>query len=165
MIPVVKVDERQHGIAVSNSHWLYYAKCMDKFYNEMAETMMEMGFSIWSGHWFDEASMDEVLFEETAYVDPADPCDIHKMLEHMVTKKDYKIVLNFYAPDVLNGNVTVKLKDKWFAFGRCRNDEKEGLYVSEIWPLKYVLLRIPEMEVKLRYARSIFEVLCESNEV
>jgi hypothetical protein len=79
---------------------------------------------------------------------------IEIMLGFMV-KKGYEIMMNFLEKDVILGNVAVKLGDRWFAFGQCRNDiEENEQYTTEIWPLKYVLPRIHQMEVKLM--RAIF---------
>jgi hypothetical protein len=130
-----------------------YQQKMEQFYNEMAQVMRTRNFCLWlEDHgYLEEAPLDEALFEEVGYVDPADPYDFHDFLESMV-EIGYRIMMDFYAPDVILGNIAVKLGDKWFAFGQCKNDiDEKDRYVTEIWPLKYVLPRIKQMEVKLRY--------------
>lgn len=90
---------------------------------------------------------DLLLFEDTLH---SEQCDhsFEDVLKSM-TAKGYEIVLNFDSPRNVLGNVVVKLGEKWFAFGTCKNDSDEGFQVTEIWPLKYVLPRIWKMEAKL----------------
>lgn len=83
--------------------------------------------------------------------------DIEALLSS-VRERGYNILMNFYAPDVIHGNVVLKINDKWFAIGECINKEGKGdypldnIYIICIWPLKYVLSNINRVQVQLRHA-------------
>jgi len=100
----------------------------------------------------DDIPSPEWLFEY--YLRYRDPWEFVRTLRH-VAEKGYEIAMNFYASDVILGNVAVKIDDKWFAFGECRNEGKFEQYITEIWPLSFVLSDLQSKEVQLRYVVSV----------
>ena len=134
-----------------------YQQRMEQFYMEMAKVMKEKNQSFWLEGYgpLQNQPIEEILFEQGFYVDPNDYEPTHEMLETL-TERGYPIIMNFYAPDVILGNLAVKIKDKWFAFGQCKNDiDQKEIYATEIWPLKYVLPRIKYMEIATKFSISI----------
>jgi len=128
---------------------VFYQHKMEQFYSDLVDTMIQHGFYLWVEDSTVEEFIDDhdlLVFENALYKMPYDD-SIEIMLGFMV-KKGYEIVLNFLEKDVILGNVAVKLGDRWFAFGQCNNDVDEGMCVTEIWPLKYVLPRLNKMEVR-----------------
>jgi len=129
---------------------------MEEFYNAFAEVIMQKNCYIRLDQGVEEDVLypELLLFEETVCGEVYDT-QLEELLGY-VAKRGYRIAMNFYAPDVVLGNVAVKIRDRWFAFGECINqsarESQEGQYVTEIWPLKYVLPNLLQMEVKLRYA-------------
>jgi len=100
-------------------------------------------------------------FTITTVYDPAGSSDFVELLASMKSK-GYNIIMNFYAEDVVLGNVAVEIHNKWFAFGQCMNSEPDGLFVSEIWPLRYVLPKVKEMQMEPRFMIPLIQP--ESNE-
>jgi len=131
--------------------WIFYQQKMEQFYNAMADVIMQKNYYALIDDSVEEDIIcpELLLFEEDVCVEPTES-QLEEFLEYVV-EKGYRIVMNFYAPDVVLGNVAVKIHDKWFAFGQCRNDDWVGECVTEIWSLKYVLPNLRYMEVKLRY--------------
>lgn len=131
---------------------VYYQSRMEQFYNAMADVIFQKNYSIYLGERREVGIPypEMFVFEESIYSEPYDDT-VEEMLGHVVAK-GFRIAMDFYAPDILNGNLTVKIRDKWFAFGDCRNENTKEQYPTEIWPLKYVLPNLRQLEVKLRYA-------------
>ena len=139
-------------------HFLvFYQQKMEQFYNALADVIVQKNFY---AVWLDNGVEEDVLYPELLLFEEAICGELHnsqleELLEYVV-EKGYRIMMNFYAPDVVLGNVAVKISDRWFAFGECINESarnsQEEPYVSEIWPLKYVLPNLHQMEVKIRYA-------------
>ena len=150
--------EKSRKLGAISSEALYcYQQRMEQFYMEMAKVMKEKNHGFWLEGFgtLENQPIEEILFEQGFYIDPNDYEPTHEMLE-TVAKRGYPIVMNFYAPDVILGNLAVKIIDKWFAFGQCKNDiDKKEIYATEIWPLKYVLPRIKDAEIPLKLAISI----------
>ena len=134
-----------------------YQQRMEQFYMEMAKVMKEKNYGFWLEGYgtLKNQPMEEILFEEGFYIDPNDYEPTHEMLETL-TERGYPIIMNFHDPDVILGNLAVKIIDKWFAFGQCKNDiDQKEIYATEIWPLKYTLLKMKYVEVNLRFAVSL----------
>jgi len=136
-------------------HFLvFYQQKMEQFYSALAEVIREKNYGL---YWLDDGVKGDILYPELLLFEETICGELHnfeleEFLEYVV-EKGYRIMMNFYAPDVVLGNVAVKIHDRWFAFGECRNESQEEQYVTEIWPLKYVLPNLRQMEVKLiRYA-------------
>ena len=151
--------EKSRKLGAISSEALYcYQQRMEQFYMEMAKVMKEKNHGFWLEGFgtLENQPIEEILFEQGFYIDPNDYEPTHEMLE-TVAKRGYPIIMNFHAPDVILGNLAVKLKDKWFAFGQCKNDidQKEEIYATEIWPLRYVIPRLNLSEVKPRFSISI----------
>jgi hypothetical protein len=131
---------------------VFYQHKMEQFYNDLVDTMIQNRSCLWvEGAEFEEFIDDHdlLVFEDTLRAMPYD--DSNEAMLRCMIKKGYEIVMNSQEKDVLLGNVVVKLGDKWFAFGQCRNDVDEGLVISELWPLKYVLPRLNQNQVKLKH--------------
>jgi len=139
------------SMEISSCHQLK----MEQFYDALASVIREKNYCVWLDSYLEEGfpNPEWLLFEESVCGEPYDT-ELEEFLGYVV-EKDYRIVMNFYAPDVVLGNVAVKINGRWFAFGECRNENPEEQFVTEIWPLKYVLPKMRQMEVKLRYAVSI----------
>lgn len=75
-----------------------------------------------------------------------------KEMISMLMRKNYNIKCNFGAEDVILGNVVVKIDDKWFAIGECRNEGECETRITEIWPLKYVISNLNRLRVQLKYS-------------
>lgn len=103
-------------------------------------------------------------FTNTTVYDPVRASDFAELLASMKSK-GYHIVMNFHAEDVVLGNVTVEIHNKWFAFGRCMNSEPDGPFVSEIWPLRYVIPKIKEMQMEPRFMIPIIQPASNENHV
>ena len=134
-----------------------YQQRMEQFYTEMAKVMKEKNHGFWLEGYgaLNDQQIEEILFEQGFYVDPNDYEPTHEMLE-TVAKRGYPIIMNFYAPDVILGNLAVKIKERWFAFGQCKNDiDQKEIYATEIWPLKYIVVHMSHIEVKLRVSISV----------
>ena len=135
----------------------HYQQRMEQFYIEMAKVMKEKNHGFWLEGYgaLKNQPIEEILFEQGFYIDPNDYEPTHEMLE-TVAKRGYPIIMNFHAPDVILGNLAVKIKDKWFAFGQCKNDiDQKEIYATEIWPLKYILPRMKFLQVTLKFSVSI----------
>jgi len=134
---------------------IFYQQKMEQFYNVLADVIfLKNCYVRWDRGVEEDVLYPELLlFEETVSNEVYDS-QLEALLGYMV-ERGYKIVMNFYAPDIVLGNVAVKIHDRWFAFGECINqgarESQEGQYVTEIWPLKYVLPQLRQMEVKPRY--------------
>jgi len=134
---------------------ILYQQGMEQFYNTLADVIIQKNCYVWLGPGVEEDILypEVLLFEETVCGDVYD--DQLESLLQCVAERGYRLVMNFHAPDVVLGNVAVKIKDRWFAFGECRNEAAreplEGQYVTEIWPLKQVLPNLSKMEVKPSY--------------
>ena len=145
--------------SISPQALYHYQQRMEQFYIEMAKVMKEKNHGFWLEGYgtLKDQPIEEILFEQGFYVNPNDYESTHEMLETL-TERGYPIVMNFYAPDVILGNLAVKIIDRWFAFGQCKNDiDKKEIYATEIWPLKYVVVYMSQMEVKLRVSISVSE--------
>jgi len=143
--------------SISSQALYYYQQRMEQFYMEMAKVMKEKNHGFWLEGYgtLNNQPIEEILFEQGFYIDPNDYEPTHEMLK-TVAKRGYPIIMNFHAPDVILGNVAVKIKDKWFAFGQCKNDiDQKEIYATEIWPLKYIIPRIKQMEIKLGFSISV----------
>lgn len=95
-----------------------------------------------------------------------DEC-LKNTLGSIVASKGQDVAFNFTAPDAFLGNVAVRVEDKWFAVGECRNCstpfpfeesdefslESANICIMKIWSPFYVLSRIEHMEVQLEYAK------------
>jgi hypothetical protein len=130
----------------------FYQRKIEDFYDDLAEAFKKLGVNaFYEGSSLIEEIEDPdlLVFEQNTSYEPYDN-QAEEFLQEML-KKGYEILLNFQAPDVILGNVVVKIGDKWFAFGQCKNDQDAGPYVNEIWSLKYVLTRLPKMKIKLVY--------------
>jgi hypothetical protein len=130
---------------------LYYQQKMEQFYDDLIEVIREKGCCLVSEDPYFEDYIDEhdlLIFEDTLQGMEYDD-SIEEILD-CLARKGYKIMMNFYREDVILGNVVVKLGKRWFAFGKCRRDHDGGCCVSEIWPLRYVLPRMEEMENQLK---------------
>ncbi|MEM3785878.1 MAG: hypothetical protein QXZ59_00670 [Nitrososphaeria archaeon] len=148
---------------VSGEEWAlgYYQRRMEEFYNDLLDVLRSGRFIF-----CDEIREEEpyilqpdtelIVFEEVLTGDPYDSESMFELLGCLV-RRGWQIKMNFMSRNCLIGNVVVKIGEKWFAFGQCRRNDYEELYVAEIWPLKYVLPRIEKMEVKLKYAKAIRE--------
>jgi len=152
------MKNKTHKSESINPQTLYhYQQRMEQFYIEMAKVMKEKNHGFWLEGFgtLENQPIEEILFEQGFYVDPNDYEPTHEMLETL-TERGYPIIMNFYAPDVILGNLAVKIIDKWFAFGQCKNDiDQKEIYTTEIWPLKYVLPRVKQMLIKPRFSLSI----------
>ena len=150
--------EKSRKLGAISSEALYcYQQRMEQFYMEMAKVMKEQNHGFWLEGYGTQKNqpIEEILFEQGFYVDPNDYEPTHEMLETL-TERGYPIIMNFHAPDVILGNLAVKIIDKWFAFGQCKNDiDQKEIYATEIWPLKYVLPRTKQMLIKPRFSLSI----------
>jgi hypothetical protein len=129
---------------------------MEHFYDDLAEVLKKEGVIAFCEA---TAAQEEVDNPDLLVFDQGMEFEKHdnqgeELLQGML-KEGYEILLNFQAADVILGNVVVKLEDRWFAFGQCRNDPHAGPYVTDIWPLKYVLMRLPKTETGLI---SIFQI-------
>ena len=135
----------------------YYQQRMEQFYMEMAKVMKEKNHGFWLEGYgtLRNQPIEEILLEQGFYVDPNDYEPTHEMLETL-TERGYPTIMNFHAPDVILGNLAVKIIDRWFAFGQCKNDiDQKEIYATEIWPLRYVIPRLNLSEVKPRFSISI----------
>jgi transcription initiation factor IIE alpha subunit len=127
---------------------------MEEYYNTLADVLFQKDYCAWLGPGVEEDILhpEVVLFEMTLCGELYD--DQLEQLLGYVAERGYRIIMNFHAPDVVLGNVAVKIHEKWFAFGECINqstrESQEGEYVTEIWPLKQVILNLQQMEVKPR---------------
>jgi len=150
--------EKSRKLGAISSEALYcYQQRMEQFYMEMAKVMKEQNHGFWLEGYgiLQNQPIEEILFEQGFYVAPSDYEPTHEMLETL-TERGYLIVMNFYAPDVILGNLAVKIIDRWFAFGQCKNDiDQKEIYATEIWPLKDVLVGLKCNEIKLRFSISI----------
>jgi len=150
--------EKSRKLGAISSEALYcYQQRMEQFYMEMAKVMKEQNHGFWLEGYgiLQNQPIEEILFEQGFYVAPSDYEPTHEMLETL-TERGYPIVMNFYAPDVILGNLAVKIKDRWFAFGQCKNDiDQKEIYATEIWPLKDVMVGLKCNEIKLRFSISI----------
>lgn len=130
---------------------------MEQFYTDLADIVKKE----WSMLYFEG-------FSEVDYIDEPDllvyedilcsePCtDANNVTLLQLIHKGYKILMNFQGPNINIGNIVVKIKNAWFAFGECLN--KDGnLYVSQIWPLKYVLPRLNLMRTELAFVFTVTE--------
>lgn len=131
-----------------NGDWLAYQQGLEKFYDDFAKLLREEGSMVYTERDDPQDIMNPelLLFNEHFCYDPND--DTAEELLRAMAKKGYKICMHFQEPDVIIGNVAVKIKDRWFAFGQCRNDSRAGPYVTVMWSLKYVLARIAQMEIR-----------------
>jgi len=140
--------------AISSEALYYYQQRMEQFYMEMAKVMKEKNHGFWLEGFgtLENQPIEEILFEQGFYIDPNDYEPTHEMLETL-TERGYPIIMNFYAPDVILGNLAVKIKDRWFAFGQCKNDiDKKEMYATEIWPLKFILPNMKKIEVRPKFS-------------
>lgn len=96
-----------------------------------------------SGNWYFEYLLSERDSPE------------QKEMISMLTRRGYNIKCNFDAEDVILGNVVVKIDDKWFAIGECRNEDWGETSITEIWPLKYVISNLNRLQVQLKYSVDI----------
>jgi hypothetical protein len=131
---------------------LSYALKLEKFYSDLVDAMILNGSCLWAEGSEVEEFIDDhdlLVFEQSLNGMPYD--DSNEKLLGLMVKKGYRIILNFQEPDIILGNIALKIDDKWFAFGQCKNDADEGSCVTQIWPLKYVIPRIQKMEVNPRY--------------
>ena len=143
--------------SISPQALYHYQQRIEQFYIEMAKVIKERNHGFWLEGYgtLQNQPIEEILFEQGFYIDPNDYEPTHKMLE-TVAKRGYPIIMNFHAPDVILGNLAVKIKDRWFAFGQCKNDiDQKEIYATEIWPLKDVLVGLKCNEIKLRFSISI----------
>jgi len=127
----------------------YYQQRMEQFYMEMAKVMKEKNHGFWLEGYgtLRNQPIEEILLEQGFYVDPNDYEPTHEMLETL-TERGYPTIMNFHAPDVILGNLAVKIIDRWFAFGQCKNDiDQKEIYATEIWPLKFILPNMKKIEV------------------
>lgn len=137
-------------------NWILYQQRMEEFYNTLADVIIQKNCCVWLGPGVEEdiPYPELLLFEETVCGEVYDD-QLESLLQY-VAERGYRIVMNFHAPDVVLGNVAVKIHDKWFAFGECINqsarESQWGEYVTEIWSLKQVISSLRQMQVKLRYA-------------
>lgn len=132
----------------------FYQRKIEDFYDDLAAVFKTLGSTAYfEGLKEDVENPDLLVFEESIFYDPNDD-SAEEFLGEM-EKKGYEILMNFQEPDVVNGNVIVKIEKKWFAFGQCRKTEPGGAHVETIWPLKYVLMNIQEMETTPRQAISM----------
>jgi len=135
---------------------LFYQEKMEQFYNVMADVIVQKNYDAWIDHGVEVAIHypELFLFEESICGGPYDT-ELEELLGYVV-ERGYRIVMNFCAPGMVLGSIAVRIRDKWFAFGECRNEgareSEEGHYVTEIWSLKYVLPNLRQLKVKLRYA-------------
>ena len=147
--------EKSRKLGAISSEALYcYQQRMEQFYMEMAKVMKEKNHGFWLEGFgtLENQPIEEILFEQGFYVDPNDYEPTHEMLE-TVAKRGYPIIMNFHAPDVILGNLAVKIKDKWFAFGQCKNDiDQKEIYATEIWPLKFILPNMKKIEVSPKFS-------------
>jgi hypothetical protein len=128
---------------------------MEQFYDALADVILQKDFCLWLDHGVEEDILypELFLFDTTLCGDVYDD-QLESLLED-VAERGYRIIMNFHASDVVLGNVAVKIRDRWFAFGECINqgvrEKWEGQYVTEIWPLRNVLPNLGDNEVKPRY--------------
>lgn len=136
-------------------NWLIYQQGIEKFYNDFAQVLTEIPsmIAVGSSDYEDVHDPDLLLFDTHFCYEPFD-YQAEEFLSEMI-KKGYEIVMNFQAEDVILGNVAVRIKDKWFAFGRCKNDPMEGQWVMDIWSLKHVLTNLRKMEITIQNAFAI----------
>lgn len=135
---------------------LLYEQKMEQFYNTLADVMILKNCCVRLGPGVeDDIVYPEVLLFDTTLSGEVYDDQLESLLQD-AAERGYRIVKNFHASDVVLGNVSVKINDKWFAFGECINqstkESHEGQYVTEIWPLRQVVPNLRQMEVKLRYA-------------
>jgi hypothetical protein len=135
---------------------LFFQQKMEEFYRNLVDVMIQNGSCLWTDSCEYEEFIDDhdlLVFEDALHGMPYD--DSNELLLKCLVKKGYEILMNFQGNDVLLGNVVVKLGDKWFAFGECKNDSEEGYIVTQIWPLKYVVPRMRLMEASPNHMISI----------
>ena len=143
---------RKEACTVLSDVWLAYQEGIERFYDELAELLRKEGSMVYTERNDPEDVLNPelLLFNEHLCYDPNDDT-AEEFLEEM-EKKGYVIRMNFQARDAIIGNVVVKIENKWFAFGQCRRTAHVGLYVSDIWALRFVLTNLRKMEAKLGQA-------------
>ena len=134
-----------------NEDWVAYQQGIEKFYSVIADVLREKGsmVSVGGSDYADVKDPDLLLFDVHLCYEPFGYMAELFLLD--VMKRGYDVLMNFQAADVILGNVAVKIKDRWFAFGQCKNDSEAGPYVMDIWSLKHVLTNLKKMEATIRY--------------
>lgn len=100
---------------------ILYQEGMEQFYNALADVIIQKDFGLYLGHGIEEDILHpELLLFEEALCGEVYDTQLELLLEY-VAERGYCIVMNFSAADIVHGNVAVKIKDRWFAFGECIN--------------------------------------------
>lgn len=133
---------------------------VEKLYSALADIVKQQSLGLYfqgSGEidYIDEP--DLLVFEDTLFSEEYSDANEAALLS--LTERGYRILMNFQEPDNILGNVIVKIRDRWFAFEECTNDPgAAGPLITQIWPLKYVLPRIRQMETRPAYGLPLLDV-------
>ncbi len=89
---------------------IHYQEGIEKFYNTLADLIVQKDFDLYLGHGIEEDILhpELLLFEDTICGEVYDT-QLELLLEY-AAERGYRIVMNFYASDVVIGNVVVRIR-------------------------------------------------------
>jgi hypothetical protein len=174
-------DSRIEGTLKDSDGKIVYERGMERFYADLATAIREGHWRVWMRYDSEEEIVDsdmllfdsvvsdlthssdfdrvewlskEKRYERVFIYDPEKNAELVELLQ-ITMDKGYVIAMNFSSEDVVLGNIIVKISGKWFAFGQCRDNKVDDPYVTEIWPLKYVLPQLEKMQVQPQCGESL----------